>query len=326
MAARRTPLGGTMATDPISGTNIQDMQDGIEQWLMDTGLDTLFYEHTLIDSTRDPGFFSIIEWEIEKCQDVILLLGFWENVGTPFNPVWYRVGGHYVTCAGVCSDSMKIMFSDPDYDQQEIDYPPDTKWHNNAALVSHDVYSVVPSASPGGFWGLPDYPSMEVGPRHELENCPDHLQIYQDYWTGGQLFTEIEAAVFVSPFVAPAAVESLWIYPDGGPTDVNDIRLKWLPVTTSYQGNAQPVDYYVIYRDTVFEFTPGPAKVLTTTALTEYEDVNAAGNTAINYFYIVTARKSGYESAPSGVVGEFDKYLGNMKKKGIQKNPKVKHR
>jgi hypothetical protein len=311
-------LVGYMSTDSVSGTNIQDMQDGIEQWLQDRSLDTLFYEHTLIDSTRDPEFFDIIEWEIEKCQDVILLLGFWEEF-PPGSGDWWRIGGHYVTCAGVCSDSLKIMISDPDYDQQEIDYPPDPKWHNNAALVSHDVYTVAPSPSPGGYWGLSDYPSMEVGPRHQLENCPDHLLPYEDYWHGLPLFTEIEAAVFVSPFVAPAAVESLRIYPDGGPTDVDDIRLKWLPVTTSYQGNPQSVDEYVIYRDTVPSFTPGPAKQLTTTTLTEYEDVGAAGDTTVNYYYIVTARKSVYESAPSACVGEFDVYLGNGGPKGVNR-------
>jgi hypothetical protein len=299
-----------MGTDPISGTSLQDMQDGIELWLLDRGLDTLFYEHTLIDSTRNPEFFAIIEWEIEKCQDVILLLGFWEEY-PPESGEWWRIGGHYVTCAGVCSDSMRIMFSDPDYDQQVIDYPPDPKWHNNAALVSHDVYNVTPSPSPGGFWGLPDYPALNVAPNHQLENCPPHLLPYQDYWHGLPLHTEIEAAVFISPFVAPAAVESLRIYHDGGPTDVIDIRLKWVPVTTSYQGNQQPVDYYVIYRDTVPSFTPGPAKQLATTTVTEYEDVNASGNTAVNYYYYVNARKSGYESANSECVGEFDRFLQN---------------
>jgi hypothetical protein len=310
-------LAGYMSTDSDSGTNIQNMQDGIEQWLQDSNLDTLFYEHTLIDSTRDPEFFDIIEWEIEKCQDVILLLGFWQEWEQDY---WVRVGGHYVTCAGVCSDSMKIMFSDPDYDQQKITYPDSVKWHNNAALVSHDVYSVAPSPSPGGYWGLSGYPE-EVARRHPNENCPDHLQSYpqDDPLPEYPVFTEIEGVVFVSPFVTPAAVESLRIYPDGGPTDVNDVRLKWAPVTTSYQGNLQPVDDYVIYRDTVPSFTPGPAKQLATTVATEYEDVGAAGNTAVNYYYVVTARKSGYESAPSGCVGEFDKGLSNGGPKGMDR-------
>jgi hypothetical protein len=287
------------------------MQDGIEQWLMDLGLDTVFYEHTLIDSTRDSTFFKTIEWEIERCQDVILLLGFWQEVPAG-SGVWHRVGGHYVTCAGVCSDDMLIMFSDPDYDQQSITYPENVKWHNNAALVSHDVYSVAASPSPGGYWGIIGYPE-EVAHRHPNENCPEHLLSYQAApLPMFPVYTEIEAAVLVSPLVTtPAAVESLRIYPDGGPTDVNDIRLLWSPVITDTAGNLIAVDYYMIYRSTSPNFTPGPAKQLASTTATQYEDVNAAGNTAINYYYRVTAWKSGCESAPSGCVGEFDKFLQN---------------
>jgi len=88
------------------------------------------------------------------------------------------------------------------------------------------------------------------------------------------------------------------------------------------------VDDYVIYRDTEPYFTPGPAKQLATTTAAEYEDVNAAGNTAVNYYYIVTARKSGYESASSRCVGEFDRDLtnGGPKRRGLQDNPEIKRR
>ncbi|MCK4272938.1 hypothetical protein KAX22_09815 [bacterium] len=314
-----------LGTDPAMGTDIQDMQDGIEQWLMVKGVDDIFYEHTLIDSLRDPEFFYIIENEIERCQDVILLLGFWEEYAPE---LWRRIGGHYVTCAGVCSDSMRIMFSDPDYDQQPITYPDSSKWHNNAALVSHDVYNVAPSPSPGGFWGLADYPVFEVGPRHELENCPEHLRMYEDYWMGGPLYTEIEAAVFVSPYVQPAAVDSLWIYTAfrTAGQDSLDLRLIWTPVTTDITGYPQPVDEYVIYRDTTPDFTPGPAKMLATTTDTTYVDTNAAGSTINNNYYYVNGRVGIFESANSRCVGEFDKDLINAKKKGMQRSPEIKRR
>lgn len=300
-----------MDTDPVAGTSPGDVQAGIELWLADREVDDILYVHTLIDSTRDPDFFATIEEEIECCQDVILLLGFWEQVGPS---EWHRIGGHYVTCAGVCSDSMKIMISDPDYDQQVTEDPPDPKWHNNAALVCHDIYRLASSSSPGGYWGLSDYPAMEVGPRHQLENCPDHLLPYQYEWASGSLVTEIEAAIMVSPFVKPAAVESLRIYPDGGPTDVTDIRLAWSPVTKDTAGCPEyPI--YVVYRDTVPDFTVEPTKELTTTAATEYEDIDAAGDAALNYYYYVNARAGTLESANSECVGEFDRDLVNPSKR-----------
>ncbi|MCK4271599.1 hypothetical protein KAX22_03055, partial [bacterium] len=315
-----------MLTDPVWGTDIDDMQMGIEQWLMNKGLDDIFYEHTLVDSTRDPEFFAIIEQEIERCQDVILLLGFWEEY---VPEQWHRVGGHYVTCAGVNSDSMLIMFSDPDFDQQPTDYPYfDPKWHNNAALVSHDVYLVAPSPSPGGYWGLPWYPGTTVAPRHQLENCPDHLKIYEDNWQGGPLYTEIEGAVLISPTGPPEAVKNLEIYNAFGTVlpFTKDIRLIWSPVTTDTAGRPITVDSYVVYRDTVPDFAVGPTKEYDNTTDTTYLDVNVAGDSSVNYYYYVNARVGSFESDNSRCVGEFDRDLINAKKKSVQESPEIKRR
>jgi hypothetical protein len=321
-------LAGYIGTDPVNGTHIDSMQAGIRRLLRDKNLDDVFYEHTLIDSTRNPEFFYIIEYEIERCQDVILLLGFWEEY-PPESGEWWRIGGHYVTCAGVCSDSMKIMFSDPDFDQQEITYPDSVKWHNNAALVSHDVYTVAPSPSPGGFWGIRFYPRA-VALRHQMENCPDHLLPYQDYWHGTfPIYTEIEGAVLISPIIhAPESVLDLEIYTAFGTTgtDSLDIRLIWTPVTVDTMGNPITVDYYVIYRDTEPSFTPGPAKELATTVGTTYVDPNIAGDPTVNYFYYVNARMSGTESANSECVGEFDKDLGNSKREGARRDSQIRRR
>jgi hypothetical protein len=73
----------------------------------------------------------------------------------------------------------------------------------------------------------------------------------------------------------------------------------------------------VIYRDTVPSFTPTPIKILAITTATEHEDVNAAGNTSINYYYYINARAGTLESANSDCVGEFDRSTVN-KKKGSQ--------
>ena len=317
-------LAGRMGTS-ATGTHIDSMKVAINEFLQDKGLDGVFYTHSFIDSTKDPEFFNIIEEEIECCQDVILLLGFWQHLPTPWG-YWRRVGGHYVTCAGVNSDSMWIMFSDPDFDQQRISYPADPKWHNNAALVSHDVYDVAPSPSPGGYYGLPGYPQA-VALRHAFQNCPDYL-LYLQYFPDPMawVYTEIEAGVFISPYAKPVAVENLQIYTDGSFADVNDVRLVWSPVTEDTAGCPAYIDYYVIYRDTKPYFTPGPSKVLATTTGTAYEDVDAAGNTAINHYYVVNARVGPYESDNSRRMGEFDKYLIGSKKGSVQNQSKIKHR
>ena len=307
-----------------TGTHIDSMRAAIRQWLDDKGLSDVFFEHTFIDSTSDPDFFSIVEEEIECCQDVILLLGFWQHLPSPWG-YWRRIGGHYVTCAGVNSDSMLIMFSDPDFDQQAINYPADTKWHNNAALISHDIYDVAQSPSPVCYWGLPGYP-QEVALRHSFENCPDHLIGYQEYPSPAEfVYTAIEAAVFLSPYAKPAAVQDLRIYADGGTVGVNDIRLVWSPVTRDTAGCPAFPDHYVIYRDTDPSFIPGPTKVLTTTTNVTYKDIGAAGNTATNYFYYVNAHVGPFESDNNKCVGEFDKSLSAMKK-GVKGSSEIKRR
>jgi cysteine-rich repeat protein len=68
--------------------------------------------------------------------------------------------------------------------------------HNNEIFASHDIYSVVPSASPGGSWALENYPVMfqSSGFVETLADWP--LGFSCNIFT---TFTEIEAAVVVSP-------------------------------------------------------------------------------------------------------------------------------
>ena len=90
-----------------------------------------------------------------------------------------------------------------------------------------------------------------------------------------------------------------------------DILLIWSAVTADTTGAPLTVDAYVIYRDTLLGFTPGPATELGTTADTTYLDAGAAGEAGSNYFYFVNARKDTLESVPSQCIGEFDMDLMN---------------
>jgi hypothetical protein len=151
-----------------------------------------FYEHTV-----DKPAFDYIEQEVEKCQDVVLLVGYWYYSPTP--PYWYREGGHYLTVAGVNSIEMKMAVSDPCLDAFEngltpegrvpiphMHMPPEPPYitHNDAAYVSHDIYNValvsqfVPQPNPNGTWTLVNYAGWKPTPPY---------------------FTVIESAVITSP-------------------------------------------------------------------------------------------------------------------------------
>jgi len=189
------------------GTEVHDMEYGIDLYLSERGMDWKFYEHT-----EKAPFFEYLEEEIKKCEDVILLLGFWQNYGTETEPYWVRVGGHYVTCAGVDSTNRMLAISDPYIDNAEWGFPgevipsthphtgtPETL-HNNATYVSHDFYMVGPSNSPGGPWGIYQYPAEDVIDNFgSCQNTPEEFLHYDgEYIPSLPINTEIEYAVVVS--------------------------------------------------------------------------------------------------------------------------------
>jgi len=71
----------------------------------------------------------------------------------------HRVAGHFLTCAGVDSDNLKIAVSDPINDVQNP--TANHTSHNNAQNVSHDIYNVTigaPYPNVPYHWYLNDYP------------------------------------------------------------------------------------------------------------------------------------------------------------------------
>jgi len=77
-----------------------------------------------------------------------------------YNPQSMRIGGHYVTCAGVNSQELMIAFSDPCWDIQNPTADP-TK-HNDPQYVSHDVYDVGIGCPVSGYdykWWIKEYPA-----------------------------------------------------------------------------------------------------------------------------------------------------------------------
>ncbi|MCK4460072.1 MAG: hypothetical protein KAU52_10210, partial [Methanosarcinales archaeon] len=214
------------------GTDVHEMEQCIDNWLNATGLNHRLYEHTV----KMPEFEYIVE-EVHKSQDVILLLGFWEwQEGYD----WVRIGGHYVTVAGVNSTPPSsypwigtIAISDPFFDNAEATgfgrvlpdphgYPHGPTVHNDALYVSHDHYWVLhvpfpgepPEMSPGGYWELVEY-AFGYPPDWVLNfawmNCPEEFEPMQGEWLGGPIYTEVEYAVLISPLPPIPFVIDGWV-------------------------------------------------------------------------------------------------------------------
>jgi hypothetical protein len=205
----------------FTGTNIIWMQQGIDQWLnSEIFPDGSTLADTLCEVTTKEPSFAYVESLVEKCEDVILLLGFWYE-DPPGSGEWWRIGGHYVTVAGVNSDQGMIAFSDPFIDAAELQIAPgrvgdgdiiphphgahDPTVHNDEGNISHDIYVVSPSPSPGGLWGLPEYPIM-YDPYYWNwnffnQNVPDEFVPVTRPWSEiSPIFTEVEYSIQISPW------------------------------------------------------------------------------------------------------------------------------
>ncbi len=133
-----THMKGLCRTDVTTpGTLISDLKLGFDSSLVLAGLAD-DYTSTLI-----PGpTFQLIKDSVMASRDVILLLGFYE---IPHPAGCGRIGGHYVTVAGVCTEDNDICISDPYFDAN--DQAHGATVHNDAAYISgphgtkhHDRY------------------------------------------------------------------------------------------------------------------------------------------------------------------------------------------
>jgi uncharacterized repeat protein (TIGR01451 family) len=211
------------------GTDIADLAHGIDLYITQRQDPRLPAGITLrqgyvITMTHSPDFWWVAE-EVEHSEDVILLLGFWQYQGSD----WVRLGGHYVTAAGVDKQGGFIGLSDPWYDGVEYAwpyaYPSGTPlvigraadgWmylhspyhmhaahvHNDAGNISHDVYRALPTDSPGGVWGPWMYMETWEG-NFEGQNGGQTGTWDGDFANPVQ--TEVDGAVAVSP------VADLWV-------------------------------------------------------------------------------------------------------------------
>jgi hypothetical protein len=191
------------------GTDVTDMQNGLEEYFE-------YYGFALQESTFFQPDFYEMEDSLKRCQDIILLLGFWFWDGME----WLRYGGHFVTMAGVHSEALKVAFSDPDRDgavlgQRGRVMPPahptghyEPTLHNDPNYVAQDVYdcTIVPDfPSPGNpHWEIDDYFEM-IREEYAGKNVPEIFEAQSEPLTKGppppeeMWRTEVEFAVMICP-------------------------------------------------------------------------------------------------------------------------------
>ncbi len=200
-------LSDYFKTNPATGTYVDSIQIGLDSLFEDYGFE--LYEHTYFMPE-----FGEMEDSLERSQDIILLIGFWQWEGE-----WFRFGGHFVTMSGVCSESAWVAFSDPARDCAEFGSPgrvrpvqhpqhtPGDALHNDPKYVSHDIYqAVLQSESPGGLWWLPEYYLFLEVVDFEGQNFqPGQEGFFHPYIPAEPVFAEIEYAIMICP--KPTAVE-----------------------------------------------------------------------------------------------------------------------
>ena len=189
-------------TNPDSGTLVDSIK---------AGLDSLFsyYDVSLYDTVfRNPTFFEMTD-SLKKSANIMLLVGLWQNI----NDTLYRIGGHYVSMAGVCSRDSLVAISDPAADATEAGargrilpphdpHPDNHALHNTEGFVSHDVY-VSDTLSVGpymGSWRLKDYYDGDLPWLFQFEGQnfqPEQLPYKHTYDPTKNLYAVVEYAIMI---------------------------------------------------------------------------------------------------------------------------------
>ncbi len=257
----------------ISGTNVANLANGAQNWLNKLGLGT---QYTVQVVPLDPGFpYEFIRDQVLESQDVILLIGFWQEMQTG---MCERIGGHYVTVAGTCPDPLDSAFciSDPYFDRNEGEPPAGSAHaagvHNDAANVSgphgtihHDRYDVVPTACQNLVGGLPfqmelaGYPVgvADIGPFYgqNIFNLSTPPVLPQP---GLPIHAVLEWAIIICP-TAQSQVDTVKCEPQGG-VNPSHAPTYWYDVTP---GGATPLyDFHVKVQDSIavyFQNVTAPA-------------------------------------------------------------------
>ncbi len=235
------------------GTWVQDLITGAANWISSRGLDTV-HNHLKVNAVPGPDF-TFIRDELLRCEDVILLLGFYEDHGGPVG--YCRLGGHYVTVAGVCTTETRICVSDPWYDENEGEPPVGGSGHgpavhNDAQFISgphgtihHDGYQAVVNPIPAPnpvILELRDYhdnwTTTEIFNFREMNQTDPPIPYCP--WQQGPIVTMIDWAITVSPCCNTDGMRGNadGLISAGGEVDVADLTYL---VAYLFQGGPAPL-------------------------------------------------------------------------------------
>jgi len=162
----------------------------------------------------------------------------------------------------------------------------------------------------------------EVGPYDYLETVPVDETTYEDHSIhGGERHWYVVTATYhqeesgycnedhgtARSMLPPMSIDDLQAF-----LEIDDLRLTWSPVSLDTAGYSKTADHYTIYRIT----DPGAAisdlDSVGASSGEEYLDPGAAGDTLVQYFYVVRAVDiDGVKSIESNRVGEFDVLMQN---------------
>ncbi len=200
-----TELASRMSTDVLGvgpGTPIDSVVAGTRDYINARG-----YSRDYIDTLVSWPLYPTLRDSIVESCNVIMLLGFYTELD---DGTCCRLGGHYVTAAGVCTTQAKICISDPYLDQLEGEPPAGSAHgptvHNDADNISgphgqiqHDPLPLnrgsIPCLNQGGpIEFAPSYPVAGV-----LSNFGNGLNGGDPNCTPVDTFTVVEYAYIVCP-------------------------------------------------------------------------------------------------------------------------------
>ncbi|KPL17649.1 MAG: hypothetical protein AMJ92_11475, partial [candidate division Zixibacteria bacterium SM23_81] len=173
---------------------------------------------------------------------------------------------------------------------------------DSKAFLGYNIYRGETSGGP--------YDFLEFVSKEQTTYQDDSVIGGEQYWyvvsaTYHQEETDYSNEVqgFPRSILPPMIVDDLEIS-----LDMNNLHLNWSPVGLDTAGYPKQTEYYIIYRTTYPYASIGDPDSLGNTTETFYLDQGAAGDTLMQYFYVVKAMDCyGTKSAESNRVGEFDR-------------------
>lgn len=185
------------------GTNLEDVQDGLQKYLAKQGVQPAF----VVETAKGPS----PAWMLRKAQReegvFLVLLGFWQQDGG----TWQRVGGHWVAACCIDPTGSGIEFGDPWFDRaaggfpgRAFGLPPvNPTVYNDAANVSYDHYLFGPTGVPGAQWSPVNYGGADLPGlvNNSLGmNFAADLEAYRGRFnTEAPVFVAADYAVFIRP-------------------------------------------------------------------------------------------------------------------------------